>query len=139
MGCKGKVSTRKTRKASEPERRLFQSNPVQEGNPRVVATAGAIETVIENPFFSVLKLDPHITQATRHVRGACLHHDPASPRSKPFVEHLITDFKVNMFLGNRFFWRLPRLGKEVISSLGKVRELGFHAQGIIHTKFLLQN
>ena len=120
-------------------RRLFQCNPIEEGNPGVVATAGAIETVIKNPSFSVLKLDPHVTQATRHVRCACLHHDPASPRPKSLVEHLITDFKVNMFLGDRFFWRFPRLGKEVISSLGKVRELGFHAQSIIHIEFLLQN
>lgn len=139
MGCKGKVSIRKTRKASEPERRLFQSNPVQEGNPCVVATAGTIEAVIENPFFSVLKLDPHITQATRHVRSACFHHDPTSPGSKPLVEHLITDFKVNMFFDSRFFWRLPRPGKEVFSSLGKVREIGFHVPATIHTKSMLQN
>jgi hypothetical protein len=118
---------------------LFQGNSVEEGNPSVVATAGAVKTVVENPYFSILKLNSHIAQAARHLRSARFHHDPAPPRSKPPVKYFIPDLKVNMFFNSRFSRRLSRRRKEVISNLGKVGDLGSHLPDVIHIKFLAKS
>jgi hypothetical protein len=114
---------------------LFQGNSVEEGNPSVVATAAAVKTVVENPFFSILKLNSHIAQAARHLRSARFHHDTAPPGSKPPVKHLIPDLKVNMFFNSRFSRRLSRCGKEVISYLRKVGKLGLHLPGAMHVEY----
>jgi hypothetical protein len=130
------------REGDKPERIfiLVQFNSVEEGNAGIIATARTIKAVIENPFLAVLELDSHVTQTTRHIRSACFRHNPAPPGPKPFVKHLITDVKVNMFFGGRFSWRLPRLGEEVISSsLEKVRRPGFGVPGVIHILFSVQD
>ena len=130
---------RKSARLEESIIRLFQGNSVEEGNPRVVATAGAVKTVVENPFFPILKLNSHIAQAARHLRSARFHHDAAPPRPKPPVKYFIPDLKVNMFFNSSFSRRLPRRRKEVISNSGKVGDLGSHLPDVIHITFLAKS
>jgi len=76
-------------------------NSVEEGNTRVITTARAIEIVVEDPLFPILKQDSNITKPAGQTRGPGLGHDPTSPGFEVFVENLISDLKVDMVLTPR--------------------------------------
>jgi len=76
----------------------LQFNSIKEGDSGIIATAGTIETVVEDPLLPVLEEDPNKTQTTWQIRGPCLDHDPASPRLMFFMKNFIPNFKVGVFL-----------------------------------------
>lgn len=55
----------------------------------MIATADAIETIIEDSLLSILKEDSNITEPTRQIRRPGLDNDPAPPRFKLLVINLI--------------------------------------------------
>jgi hypothetical protein len=113
-------------------RGLFQCNSIEEGYSGVVATAGTVKAVVEDPFFSVLKLNSHIAQAARNLRSARLHHDPAPPGAKPAVKHLVPDPEINMFFNSRFPRHFFRRRKGIVPHLRKVGGLRFHLPSTLH-------
>jgi hypothetical protein len=65
----------------------------------MIAAAGAIEAVIENPLLPVLKLDACETEPSGNFRDPGFDHDPASPGPEILVKNLVPHPKVSMLLG----------------------------------------
>ena len=73
-----------------------QFNPVEEDDSGMVAAAGAIKAVIEDPLFPVLKLDACETQPPGNFGDPGFDDDPASPGPEILVKHLVSHPQVRM-------------------------------------------
>jgi len=69
---------------------------VKERNSRIITTAGAVVTVVEDPALSILEKDSYVTEPSRNVRSPCLKDDAASPGTEFLVKHLISHMEVGM-------------------------------------------
>ncbi len=76
--------------------RISQGDAVQKCYPCVIATADAVETIIEDPLLPVLKQDSNITKAAGQVRRPRLGNHPTSPRFKLFMINLVPHSKVSV-------------------------------------------
>ena len=63
----------------------------------MITAAGAIETVIKDPLFSILKEDPYKTQSTGEIRSPGLDNDSASPGPVVLMKDLVTHTEVSVF------------------------------------------
>ncbi len=98
------------------EQEGLQCNAVQKSDSCIITTAGAIETIVEDPLLSILELDPNITQPPGQIRRPGLDDNPASPGFKLFMKNLIPDVKVSVFLDPWFPCRrilYPFLGESI--------------------------
>jgi hypothetical protein len=73
-----------------------QFNPVEEDDPGMVAAAGAIKAVIEDPLFPVLKLDACETQPPGNFGDPGFDDDPAPPGPEILVKHFVSHPQVRM-------------------------------------------
>jgi hypothetical protein len=90
-------------------------NTGEKGDAGIITAASAIKTIIENPHLPILEEDSNITPPTGKIRYPCFNDDPSSPRFKLFMEHLISDMKIDLF-----FTFLLRCGRTFDMLLGKV-------------------
>ena len=75
-----------------------QRNPVEEGDSSIVAAAGAVEAVIEDPLLPILKLDSCETQTSGNLGNPGLDHPAASPGPEIFVKDSVPYSQVGMSL-----------------------------------------
>jgi len=63
----------------------------------MITAAGAIETVIEDPLFSILKENPYKTQSAGEIRSPGLDDDSATPGPVVFMKDFVTHTEVSVF------------------------------------------
>lgn len=63
----------------------------------MIATACAIEIIIEDPLLPILKEDSNITKPARQIRRPGLDHNPASPRFKLLMIDFIPHPQISVF------------------------------------------
>ena len=83
----------------QPAGRASHFDTVKERYSCVVTTAGAIETVVEDPALSILKNDSDITASARNFGGPYLKDHAASPGTEFLMEHLIPHMEVGVMNG----------------------------------------
>ena len=88
------------------ERKVLYFYAVEESHSGVITAADAIVAIIEDPLFSILKQDPNVTHSAGQIGGPCFEHDPASPRFKLLMKHLIPDTKIGVFFTLRLLSRI---------------------------------
>jgi hypothetical protein len=71
----------------------------------VIATANAIEIIIEDPLLPILKQDSSITKPSRQIRRPGLDHNPTSPRFKLFMIDFIPHSEIGVFFKVRLYFR----------------------------------
>ncbi len=74
-----------------------QLNAVEKRNARVIAAAGAVKAVVEDPSVPILKLDSNVAEPPRDFRSPCFDDDAATPGFMLLVIHFIPDVKEDMF------------------------------------------
>jgi hypothetical protein len=108
---------------------VLQANAIQECDPCVIAAAGAIETIIEDPLLPILEEDSNITKPPRQIRRPGLDHNPTTPRFELFMIDLIPHPKISVFFNVRPYFRtalsFSLRKKSFQSSLSRVKYTPF--------------
>jgi hypothetical protein len=71
----------------------------------MIATACAIETIVEDPLLPILEEDSNITKSTGQVRRPGLDHNSASPGFKLLVVDFIPNPEIGVFFKVRPYFR----------------------------------
>ena len=110
----------------------------------MIATACAIETIVEDPLLPILKEDSNVTKSTGQIRRPGLDHNSTSPRFKLFMIDFVPYPQVGVFCNVRLYFRRalrPFLRKKFVQSFfswGKyisfisLPQAEFHQQSFIN-------